>query len=309
MNGNLLSVVKQITAQYGEEVLNDARRLKAFFNDLAKDEPKPLRIAFGRCIEEGAYYALKTAPDAAERASHKASIAQRVRNEHGLDPALSAEALDILEAALYSTASAAPSAAPKKARPPQSAPVTRQPAFSSSAGSWYDRAIADYTEALRIDSNHAEACFWRGVAYKNKGDYDRAIADYTAALRIDPNNANAKEALEIVQQAKSGCFITAAVCGYLAKPDGCPELTAFRQFRDGWLAGQRDGPALIKEYYRIAPCIVEKINASPFRDRIYASIWDTHLSVCLRFIKYGRFAECKALYQNMVNTLAKEYLS
>jgi hypothetical protein len=101
MNTNLLTIVKQIIASNGEGILNDPRRLKAFFDDLAKDEPKPLRIAFGRCIEEGAYTALKTAPDAADRASRKTAIAGQILNEHGLDITLCGEALDILEAALY----------------------------------------------------------------------------------------------------------------------------------------------------------------------------------------------------------------
>jgi WD40 repeat protein len=101
MNSNLLNIVKQITAGYGEGILADPARLKAFFSDLARDEPKPLRIAFGRCIEASAYAVLKNVPDAAERAERKAMIAQRLRDEHGLDPALCAEALDILEAALF----------------------------------------------------------------------------------------------------------------------------------------------------------------------------------------------------------------
>jgi formylglycine-generating enzyme required for sulfatase activity len=101
MNVKLLNIVKQIAADYGEAVLADPQRLKAFFGDLAKDESKPLRIAFGRCIEAGAYSALKTAPDRNERAERKAAIAQRVRDEQGLDPLLCAEALDILEAALF----------------------------------------------------------------------------------------------------------------------------------------------------------------------------------------------------------------
>ncbi|GMO50698.1 MAG: hypothetical protein Pg6C_14820 [Treponemataceae bacterium] len=101
MNTNLLNIVKRIAADYGEAVLADPQRLKAFFDDLAKDEPKPLRLAFGRCIEAKAFDALKTAPDAAERSERKAAITQRVRDEHGLDPAISAEALDILEAALF----------------------------------------------------------------------------------------------------------------------------------------------------------------------------------------------------------------
>jgi len=55
----------------------------------------------------------------------------------------------------------------------------------------YDWAIADYSQALRLDPNLAAAYNNRGVAYDDKGDYDRAIADYTQALRLDPNYAAA----------------------------------------------------------------------------------------------------------------------
>jgi Flp pilus assembly protein TadD len=58
----------------------------------------------------------------------------------------------------------------------------------------YDRAIADYTEALQLDPNYALAITNlaiayanRGIAYYNKKDYDRAIADYTQAIRIEPS--------------------------------------------------------------------------------------------------------------------------
>ena len=54
----------------------------------------------------------------------------------------------------------------------------------------YDRAIADYTQAIRLDPNDAWAYNNRGSAYYNKGDWDRAIADFTQAVRIDPNFAN-----------------------------------------------------------------------------------------------------------------------
>jgi tetratricopeptide (TPR) repeat protein len=54
----------------------------------------------------------------------------------------------------------------------------------------YDRAIADYTQALRLDPNDANAYYWRGYVYSNKGDYDLAIADYTQSLRLDPNDAS-----------------------------------------------------------------------------------------------------------------------
>jgi tetratricopeptide (TPR) repeat protein len=55
----------------------------------------------------------------------------------------------------------------------------------------YDRGIADCTQAIRLDPNMAAAYNNRGRAYNGKGDYDRAIADYTQAIRIDPNMAAA----------------------------------------------------------------------------------------------------------------------
>jgi tetratricopeptide (TPR) repeat protein len=52
----------------------------------------------------------------------------------------------------------------------------------------YETAIADYTEAIRLDPNFRDAYHARGYAYYNKKDYDRAIADFTQSIRIDPNN-------------------------------------------------------------------------------------------------------------------------
>jgi len=53
----------------------------------------------------------------------------------------------------------------------------------------YDHAIADYTEAIRLDPKYALAHINRGNAYKVKGDYDRAIEDYSEAIRLDPEDA------------------------------------------------------------------------------------------------------------------------
>jgi tetratricopeptide (TPR) repeat protein len=55
----------------------------------------------------------------------------------------------------------------------------------------YDRAISDYTEAIRLKPNYAKAYYNRGNAYREKGDYDRAISDYNEAIRLNPKDANA----------------------------------------------------------------------------------------------------------------------
>jgi tetratricopeptide (TPR) repeat protein len=49
-----------------------------------------------------------------------------------------------------------------------------------------DRAIADYSEAIRLDPKQANAYRNRGNALREKGDLDRAIADLNEAIRLDP---------------------------------------------------------------------------------------------------------------------------
>ncbi|MDR2905285.1 MAG: tetratricopeptide repeat protein [Helicobacteraceae bacterium] len=56
----------------------------------------------------------------------------------------------------------------------------------------YQTAISDYTKAIQIDPNNADAYYFRGFAYyKIFGDLDKAIPDFTKAIKIDPNNARA----------------------------------------------------------------------------------------------------------------------
>jgi hypothetical protein len=194
MNSNLLGIVQRIIAGNGEAVLDDAKRLKAFFSDLAKDEPKPLRIAFGRCIESGAYNALKTAPDAAERASRKAAIAQRLRDEHGLDAALCGEALDVLEAALFGETKLPPlctrcgkalqenwavcpycgTAYEAAKETPRSAPLQSPPAAASATSTVVakppepmQRDHTVWTVLIAIASSCSNACFRRQRTLRN----------------------------------------------------------------------------------------------------------------------------------------------
>jgi tetratricopeptide (TPR) repeat protein len=55
----------------------------------------------------------------------------------------------------------------------------------------YDKAIADCNQAIRLDPEGALAYNSRGLAYYHKKDYDRAMADYNQAIRLDPEDAAA----------------------------------------------------------------------------------------------------------------------
>lgn len=49
-----------------------------------------------------------------------------------------------------------------------------------------DDALADYTEAIRLDPKNAEAYNNRALVYNKKGELDKAIADFNDAIKIKP---------------------------------------------------------------------------------------------------------------------------
>ena len=51
----------------------------------------------------------------------------------------------------------------------------------------WDEAIVQYTNAIELDPELAEAYNNRGSVYHYKGEFDNAIADYSRAIELDPN--------------------------------------------------------------------------------------------------------------------------
>ncbi len=70
-----------------------------------------------------------------------------------------------------------------------SAMINRGEAYNAKGD--YDRAITDFSEAIRLDPKYGAAYGDRGNAYYGKNDYDHAIVDYDAAIRLDPKNVGA----------------------------------------------------------------------------------------------------------------------
>jgi serine/threonine protein kinase/tetratricopeptide (TPR) repeat protein len=54
-----------------------------------------------------------------------------------------------------------------------------------------DKAVADYTDAIRLKPDYAEAYNGRGQAYFKLKQFDKAISDYSDAIRIKPDFAEA----------------------------------------------------------------------------------------------------------------------
>ena len=58
----------------------------------------------------------------------------------------------------------------------------------------YDRAIAEYTKAIELETNediHAIQYYYRGLAFESKGDLQNALSDYSQVIKIKPNESRA----------------------------------------------------------------------------------------------------------------------
>jgi tetratricopeptide (TPR) repeat protein len=51
----------------------------------------------------------------------------------------------------------------------------------------YDKAIADYSAAVKLNPAHAPSYNNRGSVYEKKGDNAKALADYSKAIQAQPN--------------------------------------------------------------------------------------------------------------------------
>jgi len=76
------------------------------------------------------------------------------------------------------------------------APITAEDFFirgkaaanlDSPGGNYLEKAIQNYTQAIRLKPGFAAAYYERGRAYLEKGDSPKAMENYTQAIRINPN--------------------------------------------------------------------------------------------------------------------------
>ena len=101
--------------------------------------------------------------------------------------------------------------------------------------------------------------------------------------------------------SSGGCFLTSACVKYLGKSDDCTELQTLRKFRDEYMAKTEDGLRLVKEYYAIAPQIVEKIDASSNKACYYDGIYAT-ICKCVALIGQNKLDETYQEYKKMVES-------
>jgi len=104
-----------------------------------------------------------------------------------------------------------------------------------------------------------------------------------------------------------GCFLSSACAESLGLPDDCDELQTLRKFRDRRKETDPDFAELVKEYYEIAPSIVEKINAEGKANSVYFKLYEQLVLPCVKLIKEGNEEDAIILYTKIVRELQEQY--
>ncbi len=97
-----------------------------------------------------------------------------------------------------------------------------------------------------------------------------------------------------------GCFLTTSACEHRGLSDDCHELTVLRGFRDTWMHATPDLQEQVKEYYRVAPAVVQAIEALPDRTIILESMFTEYIRPSVEAIERGENDMAYDIYVKML---------
>lgn len=156
-----------------------------------------------------------------------------------------------------------------------------------------------FTQAMNKGYSLAEVGLEQ--VYDSIRQEDKKRAELEDAMESDTGYAAEHHVVD------KGCFITTATCMSLNKGDDCEELMAMRRYRDMSTVKNPLIAELVREYYRIAPVIVKRIDARPEKAQIYQQLWDKYISKTYTCIRREDYDNATKLYVSMVADLSEEY--
>lgn len=95
-----------------------------------------------------------------------------------------------------------------------------------------------------------------------------------------------------------GCFLTTACVRARGLPDDCEELTILRQYRDTSLKNRNGGETDIREYYKLAPTIVDRVNQKSDAKEIWNAVYENMILPCIEMIRQNRMESAYELYKS-----------
>jgi len=154
----------------------------------------------------------------------------------------------------------------------------------------FKKAIAHYSEALRINPQYAEVHDNLGIALSNEGETEKARAHFREAIRLDPEHTMAHYNLAIAlnMQGRIGQAIEQLRQGLRVQPDR-PKMAGYL----AWILATCENPSYRNgsEAVRLAELAVEraKDSESTFLDTLAAA-----------YAEAGRYDEARKTAQKAI---------
>lgn len=102
----------------------------------------------------------------------------------------------------------------------------------------------------------------------------------------------------------SGCFITQAVMAAVGKGDAAHELQILRAFRDGYMMRNPQLAPLVKEYYQLAPLVVQALSRRPDAQQIYVAIYQHFLLPAIQAVLSNDYPKALEIYAAMLKAVS-----
>jgi hypothetical protein len=106
----------------------------------------------------------------------------------------------------------------------------------------------------------------------------------------------------------SPCYLTTACVKSMGLPDNCLELMTLRDFRDNVLMTNSAGRKAVKEYYKMAPEIVQAIESQENAQKIWNSVYND-IKIAVSLVRSRNPNEAFKHYQEMTLNLKKTFLA
>lgn len=165
-----------------------------------------------------------------------------------------------------------------------------------------DKAAKFFAEARELGSKKA------GAEYEKVESWKRKKASQEKSTKTYRKTSNYSTRTKSTRSSDDGsCFITTAVCRALQKGDDCEELMVMRRFRDDARVADPLLQEMIGEYYRVAPEIIQRIQASGQADAVYQQLWTDELCPVLRNLHHHEYRQAALGYIAMVERLSHQF--
>lgn len=109
------------------------------------------------------------------------------------------------------------------------------------------------------------------------------------------------------KSSSGGCLITEACIRSMRLSHESPEISILKRFRDEYLLKNEEGKKLIKEYYKIAPIIIEEVEKKGNSDEVFKEIFNEIGKIVL-MIEEGKKEDAIAYYKKVFLKLQQKYL-